>query len=93
MRLFILSLLAISFLTFSSCSKYSDGPSVSFASRKARLCNDWILESYFKNETDKNTIDFDSIQDTINRNGTIFLYENISNNMPKQKNLPCLGRF
>ena len=53
MRLFILSLVAISFLTFSSCSKYSDGPSISFTSRKARLCNDWILESYFKNETDK----------------------------------------
>ena len=36
----------------------------------------------FKNETDKNTIDFDSIQDTINRNGTIFLYENISSREP-----------
>lgn len=53
MRLFVLSLLAISFLTISSCSKYSDGPSISFTSRKARLCNDWILESYFRNETDK----------------------------------------
>ena len=53
MRLFVLSLIAISFLTISSCSKYSDGPSISFTSRKARLCNDWILESYFRNETDK----------------------------------------
>ncbi len=53
MRLFVLSLMAISFLTISSCSKYSDGPSISFVSRKARLCNDWILESYFRNETDK----------------------------------------
>jgi hypothetical protein len=53
MRLFVLSLVAISFLTISSCSKYSDGPSISFTSRKARLCNDWILESYFRNETDK----------------------------------------
>ena len=53
MRLFVLSLLAISFLTVTSCSKYSDGPSISFTSRKARLCNDWILESYFRNETDK----------------------------------------
>jgi hypothetical protein len=53
MKLFVLSLLAISFLTITSCSKYSDGPSISFKSRKARLCNDWILESYFRNETDK----------------------------------------
>jgi hypothetical protein len=53
MRLFVLSLIAISFLTVTSCSKYSDGPSISFTSRKARLCNDWILESYFRNETDK----------------------------------------
>jgi hypothetical protein len=53
MKLFIFSLLAISFLTVTSCSKYSDGPSISFTSRKARLCNDWILESFFRNETDK----------------------------------------
>ena len=53
MKLFVFSLLAISFLTVTSCSKYSDGPSISFTSRKARLCNDWILESFFRNETDK----------------------------------------
>jgi len=52
MRLVTLSLIALSFMTFSSCSKYSDGPSFSLISKKARLCNDWVLESYFKNEKD-----------------------------------------
>jgi len=69
MRLFALSLIAISFLTISSCSKYSDGPSISFTSRKARLCNDWILESYFKNETDF-TDDEQTVKLVFDKDGT-----------------------
>lgn len=69
MRLFVLSLLAISFLTISSCSKYDDGPSISFTSRKARLCNDWILESYFRNETDK-TDDNQTVKLVFDKDGT-----------------------
>ena len=69
MRLFVLSLLAISFLTVTSCSKYSDGPSISFTSRKARLCNDWILESYFRNETDK-TDENQTIKLVFDKDGT-----------------------
>lgn len=69
MRLFVLSLLAISFLTVTSCSKYSDGPSISFTTRKARLCNDWILESYFRNETDK-TDENQTIKLVFDKDGT-----------------------
>ncbi len=69
MKLFVHSLLAISFLTITSCSKYSDGPGISFTSRKARLCNDWILESYFRNETDK-TDETKTIKLVFDKDGT-----------------------
>lgn len=69
MRLLVLSLFAISLMAISSCSKYSDGPSISFTSRKARLCNDWILESYFRNETDK-TDDNQTIKLVFDKDGS-----------------------
>ena len=31
---------------FSSCDKYPNGPSFSLRTKKARLCNEWILASY-----------------------------------------------
>lgn len=56
-------------MAISSCSKYSDGPSISLTSRKARLCNDWILESYFRNETDK-TDDNQTIKLVFDKDGS-----------------------
>jgi hypothetical protein len=32
-----------------SCSKYEEGPTISFRSKKARLVNDWNLKEYYKN--------------------------------------------
>jgi hypothetical protein len=46
----LLSLFAIIFL--SSCNKYSEGPNFSLLTRKARITNDWVLESYTKDGTD-----------------------------------------
>jgi hypothetical protein len=44
---FLLVLVASLFF-FVSCSKYEDGPAISFLSRKARLVNKWKLEKYYK---------------------------------------------
>ena len=46
----LLSLFGIIFL--SSCNKYSEGPNFSLLTRKARITNDWVLESYTKDGTD-----------------------------------------
>jgi hypothetical protein len=39
-------------LIISSCRKYSDGPSFSLLSKKARICNDWVLLTQLKNDED-----------------------------------------
>ena len=44
--LFSLSLLTLGLV---GCSKYSEGPSFSMHTRKARLCNDWKLSDYVLN--------------------------------------------
>jgi len=46
----LLSLLAT--FALSSCNKYSEGPNFSLLTRKARITNDWVLESYTKDGTD-----------------------------------------
>jgi hypothetical protein len=48
----VLSLLIVGFI-FTSCYKYEEGPRVSLLSRKARFCNEWVLETYLDNGTDK----------------------------------------
>jgi hypothetical protein len=48
----ILSLLLVGFVV-TSCFKYEEGPRFSLLSRKARLCNEWKLETYLDNGTDK----------------------------------------
>ena len=48
--LVLLSLLTT--LTFTSCNKYSEGPNFSLLTRKARITNDWVLESYTKDGSD-----------------------------------------
>ena len=46
----LLSLFVVLFLT--SCNKYSEGPNFSLLTRKARVTNDWVLESYTKDGTE-----------------------------------------
>jgi hypothetical protein len=48
----ILTLFVVGFI-FTSCYKYEEGPRFSLLSRKARLCNEWVLETYLDNGTDK----------------------------------------
>ena len=48
--LFLLSF-AIVFV-FNSCNKYSEGPNFSLLTKKARVVNDWILDSYTKDGTE-----------------------------------------
>lgn len=33
-------------VSFASCDKYPNGPSFSLRTKKARLCNEWVLTSY-----------------------------------------------
>lgn len=51
MRKSIFTLFVIS-LVISSCRKYSDGPAFSLLTKKARLCNDWVLLTQLKNDDD-----------------------------------------
>lgn len=64
----LLSLLVISFL-FTSCYKYEKGPRISLISRKARLCNEWILQTYLDNGSDK-TVAEETSTLTIEKDGT-----------------------
>lgn len=47
--LFSLSLLTLGLV---GCAKFTEGPSFSIHSRKARLCNDWKLTGYILNGND-----------------------------------------
>jgi hypothetical protein len=51
MKVFLRSVVLSSFLLvlFYSCDKYPNGPSFSLRTKKARLCNEWILSSYLIN--------------------------------------------
>lgn len=51
MKYFALLSLVGTFL-LSSCNKYSEGPTFSLLTRKARIVNDWTLESYTKDGTE-----------------------------------------
>ena len=64
----LFSLLVIGFL-FSSCYKYEEGPRFSLLSRKARLCNEWKLETYLDNGTDKTDANA-TVTLTIEKDGT-----------------------
>jgi hypothetical protein len=46
-------LLAIITILSPSCNKYEDGPSFSLNSKKSRVANKWMVESYFLNGVDK----------------------------------------
>jgi hypothetical protein len=64
----ILTLFVVGFL-FTSCYKYEEGPRFSLLSRKARLCNEWVLQTYLDNGTDK-TIIGETTTLTIENDGT-----------------------
>ncbi len=49
-KVFVFSLLAL--ITFAGCKKYEDGPTISLASKKARLVNVWKLDKAFVNGTE-----------------------------------------
>ena len=51
MKYFVLLSLLGTFV-LSSCNKYSEGPTFSLLTRKARIVNDWTLESYTKDGTE-----------------------------------------
>ena len=53
----------------SSCYKYEEGPRFSLLSRKARLCNEWKLETYLDNGTDKTDANA-TVTLTIEKDGT-----------------------
>jgi len=64
----ILTLFVVGFI-FTSCYKYEEGPRFSLLSRKARLCNEWVLQTYLDNGTDK-TIVGETTTLTIENDGT-----------------------
>lgn len=43
----------LSAASLTSCKKYEDGPMLSLRSKKHRVVNDWKLDRYFINDTDK----------------------------------------
>jgi len=64
----LLSLIVVVFI-LASCYKYEEGPRISLLSRKARLCNEWVLDTYLDNGTDKtNTGETTTL--TIEKDGT-----------------------
>ena len=61
--------LFILFLVLNSCRKYSDGPALSLISKKARLCNDWVLSAQLRNEEDV-TDETVNVKMAIDKDGT-----------------------
>ncbi|MBN2745245.1 MAG: hypothetical protein JXR34_00825 [Bacteroidales bacterium] len=45
-KLILLSLIAVLGFGLNSCSKYEEGPSLSLRTKKARLVNEWVIQSY-----------------------------------------------
>jgi len=64
----LLSFLVVGVLV-TSCYKYEEGPRISLLSRKARLCNEWVLQTYLDNGTDK-TVAGETTTLTIEKDGT-----------------------
>ena len=54
--LFAIFTIATLSIAFSSCKKYEEGPTISLASKKSRLCGDWKLEQYLYNGTDQTAL-------------------------------------
>ena len=43
-------------LAFASCKRYDDGPSLTLASKKSRISNDWVLDKYYAGDQDITTM-------------------------------------
>jgi hypothetical protein len=71
MRKSIFGLFMLIFICI-SCSKYSDGPSLSFISKKSRLCNDWVLLTQLRNDEDV-TDETVTVKMAIDKDGTYSL--------------------
>lgn len=46
-------------LTFSNCSKYEEGPAISFRTKTARIANEWVVEKAFENGAEVNANIYD----------------------------------
>jgi hypothetical protein len=53
-----------------SCNKYSEGPAFSLLTRKARISNDWTLQSYTKDGTELFSINESEQNLSIEKDGT-----------------------
>ena len=54
-RLLLLTVVVIvSVLTFSSCSKYEEGPAISFRTKAARVANEWVVDKAYDNGVEVN---------------------------------------
>lgn len=65
---FFLSLMVLFLL--GSCNKYSEGPAFSLLTRKARISNDWTLQSYTKDGTELFSINESEQNLSIEKDGT-----------------------
>ena len=65
---FIFSLVIV--LLLGACNKYSEGPAFSLLTRKARISNDWTLQSYTKNGTELFDINAEEHNLSIERDGS-----------------------
>ncbi len=45
-KLILISFIAVLGFGLNSCSKYEEGPSLSLRTKKARLVNEWVVQSY-----------------------------------------------
>jgi hypothetical protein len=51
--LFALAFISICAVTFESCKTYTEGPSLSFRSKKARVCNTWKIDKCYVGGNDQ----------------------------------------
>ncbi len=62
--------LLVSIMTFSGCSKYEEGPSISLRTKKARMANEWVYEKYIVNGVDQDISYFADFVMTLEKDGT-----------------------
>ena len=65
---FLLSLVVVFLL--GACNKYSEGPAFSLLTRKARISNDWTLQSYTKDGTELFDVNAEEQNLSIERDGS-----------------------
>ena len=90
MRIAIAALF-ISTLFFSSCHKYSEGPNFSALTRKARLCNDWVLKAYSVSGNNAFNGDF-TTKLSIDKDGT-YSYSTTTNALGQIQGTYANGRW